>query len=165
MPFIFYNTLYYWHLNSYWYIFITCIYTFGGFGFALVNGTTYTTHQHQERTPDWLGHSYLHKSTPRISVLRSMPGRVKANVTWLQGDFNSEGPGMCRTSSPPVPIPWRVVDGGMKSTAMIHFRASTRYITKQTKPTGRDGLGLTPLRLKNYSSFTKSEHESSINPY
>jgi len=48
---------------------------------------------------------------------------------------------MCRVSSPPFPIPWRVVDGGMKSTAMIHFRASTRCMTKQAKPTGTDGVG------------------------
>jgi len=36
---------------------------------------------------------------------------------------------------------WRVVDGGMKSSTMIHFRASTRYMTKQAKPSGTNGLG------------------------
>jgi len=70
-----------------------------------------------------------------------MPGRVEANVTWLQVGLNSAVPGKCRPSSPPFPIPWRVVDGGMKSMAMIHFWASTRYMTKQAKPLGTAGLG------------------------
>jgi len=39
-----------------------------------------------------------------------MPGRVKANVTWLQVGLNSSGPGMCWASSPPFTMPWRVVD-------------------------------------------------------
>jgi len=38
-------------------------------------------------------HSCLHESTPRISVLRSMPDRVKAIVTWLQVGLNNAGPG------------------------------------------------------------------------
>jgi len=71
-----------------------------------------------------------------------MPGRrVEANVTWLQLGFNSSGPDMCRASSPPFPIPWRVVDGGMKSKAKIHVRASTRYVSKHAQPPGTDGLG------------------------
>jgi len=88
-----------------------------------------------------LGHSCLHKSAACITVLRSMPGRVEANVTWLQVGLQSAAAGMSRASSPSFPIPWRVVDGGMKSTAMIHFRASTCYVTKQSKPTGTDCLG------------------------
>jgi len=80
--------------------------------------------------PRRLGHSCLHKSVPRISVLRSMPGRVKVNVPWLQVGLNSSGPGKFRATSPPFPIPWRVVDG-MKSTAMFHFRASTHYMTNK----------------------------------
>jgi len=55
---------------------------------------------------------------PCISVLRSMPGRVEDMAL-------GRPPGMCPASSPPIPMPRRVVDGGMKSTAMIHFRAST----------------------------------------
>jgi len=63
-----------------------------------------TGHHHQERTPDWPGHSCLRKSSPRISVLRSMPGRLKANVTWLQVGLNSSSPGMYRASFPPFSI-------------------------------------------------------------
>jgi len=88
-----------------------------------------------------MGHSCLHESAQYISVMCSMPGRLEANVTWLQVILNSSGRGVCRAFSPSSPIPWMVVDGGMKSTAMIYFRASTRYMTKQAKPSGTDGHG------------------------
>jgi len=102
-------------------------------------------HHHQERTPR-LGLSCLHKSAPCILVLHSMPGIVEANVIL---DFSTAstvrvhvcGSGMCWASSQSVPIPWRVVDDNMKSTAKIHFWASTCYMTKQVKPSGTDGLG------------------------
>jgi len=45
--------------------------------------------------------------------------------------------------------PMKVIDGGMKSTAM--FRASTRYMTKQAKLTGTDGLGTEVDNLCNAS--------------
>jgi len=79
----------------------------------------------------------LHESAPCISVMRSMPGKVEANITWLQVGLNSAGPGMCRASSP---VPWRGVDGGMNNTAMVHFQTSTRYKTKQVKPSGTVGF-------------------------
>jgi len=48
------------------------------------------------RADSRLGHSCLHKSAPCISVLRAMPGRVEANVTWLLIGLNSAGPGVCQ---------------------------------------------------------------------
>jgi len=56
-----------------------------------------------------LGHSCLQKSAPSISLLRSMPGRVETNVTWLQIGLNSAGPGVCWASSPSFSIPWRLL--------------------------------------------------------
>ena len=52
-------------------------------------------HHHQERTPYW-GHSCLHKSAPRVPVLRSMPGREEAKVAWFRISLNSTGPGVSR---------------------------------------------------------------------
>jgi len=87
-----------------------------------------------------LGNSSLQKSAPSISVLRSMPGRVEANVTCLQTGLNSVVPSVWWASLLSFSFPWRVGDGSMKDTAIIYFQGSTRYMTKQAKPSGTVGL-------------------------
>jgi len=94
-------------------------------------------HHHQERTPDSMRYTAV-----CISLLHAFRSRARCHAEWgpMLPDFRLVS--TVRASSPPFPIPWRVIDGGMKITAMIHFRASKRYMTKQVKPTkGTDGLG------------------------
>ena len=71
-----------------------------------------------------VGHSWLHKSPPRVSVLRSTPGKLLGYRS-----TSTCKPGVLVALS--NPISWRNVDGGTKSSEVIHLRLSTSYVTEQ----------------------------------
>ena len=59
--------------------------------FSNFNTTDRKATSTSSRADHVLWHSCQHKSAPRVSVLRSMPGRAEAKVAWLQISLNNTG--------------------------------------------------------------------------